>query len=186
LGHIGVSRVHPDRTRLGVLNALLGGKFTSRLNLNLRERHGFTYGVSSRFVDRRSDGPFVVATSVANDVAGAAVTETLRELEHLREEPVSKSELEETKSYLLGVFPYTFQTVAGHISRLADLALFGLPDDYFETALAEVSSMTVGHVHRLAKEHLRPDVAAIVAVGPAATLAPQLEAFGDVRVVAAD
>lgn len=186
VGHIGVPRTHRDRTRLGVLNAILGGKFTSRLNLNLRERHGFTYGVSSRFVDRRSAGPFVVATSVANDVAAAALCETLTELRRIRDQPVSATELEETRSYLRGVFPYTFQTVSGHIARLADLAQFGLPDDYFETALREVATTTVEDIHRLAGAHLRPETAAIVAVGPASALTPQLEGFGDVRVVTAE
>jgi len=186
VGHVGVARTHPDRTRLGVVNALLGGKFTSRLNLNLRERHGFTYGVSSRFVDRRSAGPFVVATAVANDVAGVAVAEILAELRRLGEQPVSADELAETRSYLLGVFPYTFQTVAGQAARLADLALHDLPDDHFERALAEIAAIGVDDVQRLAVAHLRPDEAAVVAAGPAETLRRQLDGFGPVEVVAAE
>jgi zinc protease len=186
LGHVGVPRTHPDRTQLGVLNALLGGKFTSRLNLNLRERHGFTYGVSSRFADRRSAGPFVVATSVANDVAGAAAGEVVAELRRLRDEPVGAAELAETRNYLRGVYPYTFQTVSGHLARLSDLALFELPDDHFETALAVIAATSPADVQRLSRAHLRPEELRIAAAGPAAVLAPQLAAFGDVAVVAAE
>jgi zinc protease len=183
LAHVGVPRAHPDRTRLGVLNALLGGKFTSRLNLNLRERHGYTYGVSSRFVDRRSAGPFVVATSIATDAAGAAAGEVLAELRRLRDEPVGEEELGETRSYLRGVFPYTFQTVSGYLARLTDLALFELPDDHFETALAAITTTRVDDVARLARTHLRPEEMHIAAAGPATVLAPQLARFGTVKVV---
>jgi zinc protease len=183
VGHVGVPRAHPDRARLGLMNALLGGKFSSRLNLNLRERHGFTYGVSSRFVDRKGPGPFVVATAVATDVAGSAVGEILAELQRLRDEPVAESELAESRSYLLGVYPYTFQTVAGHVARLADLALHELPVDHLERSLEQIAGLTVDDVGRLAREHLRPREAVIVAVGPADRLAPQLERFGPVSVV---
>ncbi|MGH7338550.1 MAG: M16 family metallopeptidase, partial [Myxococcota bacterium] len=182
IGHVGTPRTNPDRTRLGVLNALLGGKFTSRLNLNLRERNGFTYGVNSRFVDRRGPGPFVVAAAVGNDVAGAAAAETLAELDRVRESAVSEIELDETKSYLVGVFPYTLQTNGGLLARLADLALYALPSDHLERALAEIRSTTSEQILELAQRYLTPERATIVAVGPAAALTPQLERFGAVEV----
>jgi len=112
LGHVGVPRSDPDRTRLGVLNAILGGKFTSRLNLSLRERHGITYGVHSRFVDRRTAGPFVVAAAIASDAVGLGVGEILAELRRLRDEAVDERELRETRDYLNGVFPYTPSAVS--------------------------------------------------------------------------
>lgn len=183
LAHPGVPRTHPDRTRLGVLNAILGGKFTSRLMLNLRERHGYTYGVSSRFVDRRGPGPFVVSTAVANDVAGAAAAEALAELARLREEPVGVGELGETRDYLLGVFPYTLQTHSDVLGRLAELAEWGLPDDHYERTLESIASTTPEQLLELARRHLRPESAAVIAVGPASALAPQLERFGAVEVV---
>ena len=181
IAQVGVPRTHPDRTRLGLLNAILGGKFTSRLNLNLRERHGFTYGVTSRFVDRRGPGPFVIATAVANEVAGAAAREALAEVERLRAEPVGDDELAETRDYMLGVFPYTLQTHADVLGRLAELTLWGLPDDHYERALAEVASTTAADLLDLARRHLRPEEAILVAVGPAAQLRPQLEGFGEVE-----
>ena len=184
LAHPAIPRRHPDRTRLGMLNALLGGKFTSRLNLNLRERHGYTYGVTSRFVDRRGPGPFVVAAAVANDVAGAAAREALGEIARLRDEPVRSEELAETRDYMLGVFPYTLQTHADVLGRLAELTLWQLPDDHYERALADVAATTPEHLLELARRHLRPEAAAVVAVGPAAALVPQLEDLGEVEVVA--
>jgi zinc protease len=181
IAQVGVPRTHPDRTRLGLLNAILGGKFTSRLNLNLRERHGFTYGVTSRFVDRRGPGPFVIAAAVANDVAGAAAREALAEVERLRSEPVGETELAETRDYMLGVFPYTLQTHADVLGRLAELTLWGLPDDHYERALASVAETTSEDLLDLARRHLHPDRAILVAVGPTAQLRPQLEEFGEVE-----
>lgn len=178
----GVPRTHPDRTRLGLLNALLGGKFTSRLNLNLRERHGYTYGVSSRFVDRRGPGPFVVSTAVANPVAGAATREILAELERIRREPVTPEELEETRSYIVGVFPYTLQTTSAILSRLAELALWGLADDHYQRALSEIRAASAEDVLELARRHLAPDRVTIVAVGPAGELEPQLAELGEIEV----
>lgn len=185
VGHAAVPRTHPDWTALAVLDTLLGGKFTSRLNLNLRERHGFTYGVSSRFVPRLGPGPFVVNTAVANPVAGAAVREVLAELERLREEPVSGEELRDTKSYILGVFPYTLQTVSAVLYHLENLAVYGLPDDHYtpERYLERLEAVTAEEVLRVSRERVHPDRAAIVAVGPAAELVPQLEGLGELEVV---
>lgn len=185
LGHAGVSRTDPGRARLTLLNTLLGGKFTSRINLNLRERNGYTYGASTRFVDRRSPGPFVVSAAVATGVAGAATREILNELERIRDEPVGVEELDETRSYLIGVFPYTLQTVGGLLGRLEELAIYGLPDDHFDTALAQIEAADAETLLALARAHLHPERLLVVAAGPAAELAGQLSPFGEVEVIPA-
>lgn len=185
LGHVGVPRTHPDRSRLSLLNAVLGGKFTSRINLNLRERNGFTYGASTRFVDRRGPGPFVASAAVATDVAAAAVRETLAELERIRTEPVGDDELAETKSYLIGVFPYTLQTVGGLLGRLEELAVYGLADDHYDRALDLIESATSTDLLALARSHVRPAEMLVVAVGPADQLAGPLAEHGAVTVIAA-
>ncbi len=182
IGHPGPTRTHPDRAKLNVLNAVLGGKFTSRLMLNLRERHGFTYGVSSRFVGRRGPGPFVIGTAVSNAVAGRAVEQVLFELARIRETLIASDELEESKSYLTGVFPYTLETVGGVTARISDLALHGLPSDHFERVLEEIATTTAGELLELARRHLDPERVAIVAVGPAAVLGEQLRAYGDLEI----
>jgi zinc protease len=182
IGHPGPSRQHPDRVALAVLNSLLGGKFISRINLNLRERHGYTYGAHSSFAGRQGPGPFQVSTAVANEVAGAAAREVLHEMRRLQEEPVSGSELADALRYLEGVFPYTLQTVESVAQRLAQLALFALPDDWYDRYPELLRAVSCEDVQRVACDHLRPEEAAVVAVGPAALLEPQLAALAPVTV----
>jgi zinc protease len=182
LGHVGVPMDHPDRPGIGVLNSLLGGKFTSRINLNLRERLGITYGVSSSFSQRRAAGPFIVAASVDSEAVGKAIREILRELQRLRDEPVTADELADTQSYLQGIFPFTLQRIEGLADRLADLAVYGLPHDYFTEYLARVATVTTADLQHLARKHLHPDRLAIVAVGPRAILEDQLTPFGELQI----
>lgn len=183
LGHKGVARNHPDFQRLILLNSIFGGKFTSRINLNLRERHGFTYSVQSFFGFRLGPGPFQIRTAVATDVAGAAVRELIYELRRIREELVTEEELVDSQRYLVGVFPYTLQTISDSLQRLKSLAIFGLGDDYYETyprLLLDIDRQTL---LEMAQKHLHPDRLAVVAVGPAEELRPQLEGFGPVHVI---
>lgn len=182
LGHSGISRNDPDYIPLLALNTLLGGKFTSRINLNLRERHGYTYGAFTRFVGRLGPGPFVVDAAVATESAGAAAREVLGELRRIREELVEPAELEETRSYMVGVFPYTLQTIGDLAKRLETLATYGLPDDYFNRYLERLTQVTREELQEVAQRHLHPDRIAVVAVGPAETLEPQLESLGPVKV----
>lgn len=182
LGHAGVPRTHPEWFPLNVLNMVLGGKFTSRINLNLRERHSYTYGANTRFSGRLGPGPFVVDTAVSTESAGAATREVLGELRRIREEPVEPRELEETLSYMIGVYPYTVQTVGEVAKRLEILSVYGLPDDYYETYVERLAAVTREDLLRGAREHLHPDRIAVVAVGPADELVPQLEGIGEVTV----
>ncbi|HEX2643190.1 MAG TPA: pitrilysin family protein, partial [Thermoanaerobaculia bacterium] len=142
LGHVGVRRTSPDWAVLSVLNSLLGGKFTSRINLNLRERHGYTYSASSRFAPRRGPGPFTVSASVQTSAVAASAREVLAELRRLRQEPVTAQELEETRSYMVGVFPYTVQTIGDLLKRLEALAIYDLPSDYFDAYLRRLPTIT--------------------------------------------
>jgi len=182
IGHAGVPRTDPDYIPLIVLNTLLGGKFTSRINLNLRERHGYTYGASSRFTPRLGPGPFVVDAAVATESTGAAAAETLGELRRICEDLVEPREIEETLSYVSGVFPYTFQTASDLAKRLETLAVYGLPDDYFERYLERLPTITREEIRTVAQRHIHPDRIAVVAVGPAEALRPQLEPLGPVTV----
>ena len=182
LGHPCIPRPHPDWVPLNVLNMALGGKFTSRINLNLRERHSYTYGANTRISARLGPGPFVVDTAVATESAGAAAREVLFELQRIREEPVEGQELEETLSYMIGVYPYTLQTVGDVAKRLEILAIYGLPDDYYDTYSERLSAITREDLLRCATEHIHPDRLAVTAVGPAELLVPQLEGLGEVTV----
>lgn len=183
IGQVGIPRGHPEYTPLVVLNVILGGSFTSRINLNLRERHGYTYGANSRLRARLAAGPFYVGTAVASDVAGAAAREILVEIDRIRAEPVSSEELDHTRAYLTGVFPYTLQTVGGLAQRLETLAVHGLPDDYYDRYPERIAGVTTGQLLDVARRHLEPSRMAVVAVGPAETLRPQLAELGPVEIV---
>jgi len=182
LGHAGPPRNHPDRVPLSVMNSLLGGKFISRINLNLRERHGYTYGAHSSFANRLGPGPFQVSAAVATESTAAAVRETLGELRRLQQEAPAREELADAVQYLEGVFPYTLQTVESMAQRLSQLAVFGLADDYFDRYFELLREVTPEAIREVAARHLRPEVCAVVAVGPAAALVPQLESLGRVAV----
>ncbi len=181
LGHAAVGRRHPDFVPLLVLNTLLGGKFTSRINLNLRERHGYTYGATSRLGGRLGPGPFSVAAAVATESTGAAVREVLFELDRIRTEQVSEDEMEETRRYIAGVFPYSSQTLGDVAKRLEVLAIYGLPDDYYDQYLTRLATVDRAELLTLAYRHIRPEQLAIIAVGPADQLEPQLAALGPVE-----
>ncbi len=184
-GHAGIPRRHPDFAPLQVLNAILGGKFTSRLNLSLREDHAVTYGAYSRITGRTGPGPIVLGAAVANEAAGLALGEMLGELGRLRDAPVTEEELSDARDYLLGVFPYALQTVGGISRRLETLAVHALPDDYYAGYLARIEAVSAAELLDCALAHLRPQEATAVAVGPADELRPQLEAHGEVRIVTA-
>ncbi len=183
VGHHGVPRSHPDYLALSVMSTLLGGKFTSRLNLNLRERHGFTYGVHSIVTGRHGPGPIFVTTDVATDVAGAATGEIFTEIHRIRDQAVTCQELEETRNYLIGTFPNVLQSLTGIAGRLETIAIHNLSDDYFDGYLATLATIDSATIQRVAQRHLAPDHAVTIAVGPADQLVPQLETFGSVRVV---
>lgn len=169
---------HPDRAALRLLNAALGGRFSSRLNLNLRERHGFTYGAFSRFAERLGPGPFIVSTAVANEVAAAATREVLVELTRICSEPLEEGELDESRDYLIGSFPYALQTIDGFAARLNNLALHRFPLDYYAHYAEHLKLLTTADLLTVAADHLDPESMAMVAVGPAKTIAPQFEEQG--------
>jgi zinc protease len=175
LGHSGLKRSHPDFTTATVVSTLLGGKFMSRLNLSLRERHGMTYGAHSYFSKRRGPGPFLVSTAVATDATPRAIQETLFELHRIRNQTVEAEELEDTVNYLLGTFPYTTEGIGGLASRLRDLAVYELPIDYYERLGAALRALRPEEIRRCAEIHIRPEEVSIVVVGPADRLGPVLE-----------
>jgi zinc protease len=182
LGHLGIARNHPDQPEALLANVVLGGNFTSRLNLNLREKHGVTYGAHSQFVYRRESGPLVIRLAVATEAAAKAVREIVAEMRRLHEELVTAKELRETQDFLVGAFPTTLQTVSDLARRLETLAVFGMPDDYYQSFPALLRGLTAEGVRAAARRYLHPDGMAVVAVGPAAELRRQLEPVGPVTV----
>src|SRR2546423_1437877 len=168
VGHVGLPRKHPDFFSTLLMNAVLGGLFGSRINLNLREVHGYTYGASSYYDWRRGPRPFVVSTAVESEVTAAALREIFLEIERIRLETVTEEELSLARDYLDGVFPIRYETTAAIASALANLVIYGLGADYYDTYRTCVREITVDDVLNAAKRHLHPDRLQTVIVGDAA------------------
>lgn len=168
VGHRGVARLHPDYMRLLLANQVLGGSFAARLMADLREEKGWTYGVYSRVVPRRSAGEFVVTTEVRTDATAAAVEAILKHVERLREEPAEAWELEQAKSTLIGRFVRALETQDGLADAVADLELAGLPADALETYVDRVQAVSIDDVRRSARERLDPGRMTVAVTGDAA------------------
>ncbi|MBI4886362.1 MAG: insulinase family protein [Acidobacteria bacterium] len=184
IGWVGVPRSTPDYFPLLVLNTALGGSFTSRLNQNLREEHGYAYGAGSAFDMRLSAGPFVAAAGVQTDKTAEAVREFFNELTAIRE-PLDAGELAKTKNYIALGFPSEFETSTDLARRLEEVVVYGLADDYVERYIGRVMAVTADSVRRAAQQYIQPSRFAVVVVGDRKTIEPGLRALnlGPMRVM---
>jgi zinc protease len=178
VGHGGVPRAHPDYLAITVMNAILGGLFSSRINLNLREKNAFTYGASSGYDWRRAAGPFVASTAVKTEVTDKAVIEILREIDAMRAAPPSAEELSLATDYLAGVFPIRFESTAAVAGALAGAVVHDLTEAWFREYRDAVQAITTADVHRVAQAHLDPSRLLLLAVGDAAQIEAPLAALG--------
>jgi zinc protease len=188
IGQVGLARSHPDYFRVVIMNAVLGGLFSSRINLNLREAHGYTYGAHSDFEWRRGAGPFVISTAVKSDVTDAAARECLHEIDRLRAEDITPDELSLATSYLDGVFPIRYETTNAIAAALANLIVYGLPDDYYDTYRSHIRAVSVADVRMAANRYLDPERLQLLAVGDPEVIREPLERlrFGPLMVYDAE
>jgi len=175
LAEIGVPRLAPDRDAILVMNTILGGMFSSRINLNLREAHAFTYGASSSFQMRHGSGYFSVGGSIVADKTAPAITEIFNEVRAMRDRPVSDAELENAKQNIKRAMPGRFEAVSEVTGALSDIAVYGLPLDEFATRPARIDKVTADDVMKAARAHLHPDTLEIIVVGDRKKLEPTLE-----------
>lgn len=178
IGHVGIPRNHPDFFAVNVMNAVLGGLFNSRINLNLREAHAYTYGAFSSFDWRRQAGPFVVSTAVKSDITDAAAREVLIEIDRIRAEAVTTDELSLATSYLDGVFPIRFETTAAIAAALSVLVIHDLPDDYYDRYREHVRAITTEQILQAAQRYLHPEALQLAAVGDPAAIRGPLAGLG--------
>lgn len=176
IGRIGVDRQSPDYFALTVMNTLLGGSFTSRLNSNLREDKGYTYGAGSRFAFEKSPGAFFAASAVQTDVTDKALVEFMKELAGISE--ISDEELERARGYVALRFPRAFQTASGIADQLSELVLYDLPVDYFNHYVERTLAVTREDAVRVAKQYVDPDNIAIIVVGDREEIEAGVEALG--------
>lgn len=178
VGQVGVPRSHPDYFAITIMNAVLGGLFSSRINLNLREKHGYTYGAHSSFDWRRAAGPFSVSSAVQSDVTDKALAEVLREIDRIRTELVSDDERSLATSYLDGVFPIKYETASQIATALANLVIYDYPVDFYDQYRTSVRAVTAGQILEAAKAHLDPSRMQVVVVGEPDAIAGPLERLG--------
>jgi zinc protease len=185
IGHVGLARRGPDFHAVQVMAAILGGLFNSRLQMNLREEKGYTYGIGAGFDMRRGAGPFSVRTAVQTAATVPSITECLSELRRIRETKVTETELAAARDYLVGVFPLRFETPGAVVAALDGLFIHELPDDELARYRPAVEAVTIDAVQQAAQDHIHPDRLAIVAVGDADVVAAELESagFGELEVV---
>ena len=178
IGHVGLRRRIPDFHAVSVMSAILGGLFNSRLNLQLRETKGYTYGAGAGFDLRRGAGPFTARAAVNTEVTVPAVIDTLAELERMRDTRVTDDELAAARDFLVGVFPLRFETPGAVAGALAGLAVHGLSIDELIEYRARIEAVDIDAIAAAAARHLQVDRAAIVLVGDVDAFGPALEAAG--------
>lgn len=174
----GVAAADADSARLDLVNTVLGGSFTSRLNQNLREEHHWAYGAGSSFYEMRGKGPFVAIASVETPATGLALKEMLGELQKMASAGLSAEDLEKAKAQDRSELMQTYETVSGISRRLATLARLGLPPGHDLEASRARQSAKLDDVLALAKKYVDPAPATIVVVGPRVEVVPQLAAIG--------
>jgi zinc protease len=198
VGQVGVARNSPDYFPLTIMNAILGGQFSSRINLNLREDKGYTYGARSSFNFAKGPGPFEANAPVKTEDTKPALVELMKELKDITgPRPATGVEVAFAKDRLIKGFPARFESIAGAGGRrggggggggglggtLAELVLYDLPNDYFTTYRDKVEAVTPADVHRVAEKYLDPSRMTILVVGDRAVIESDLKSLPFVKVI---
>jgi zinc protease len=178
IGQVGAARSTPDFFPLKIFNTVLGGAFTSRLMLNLREERGYTYGVRSRFSHRRGPGPFGISMAVATEVTAPAVGEALEELRGLLEFGPDETEVDRARDYIAGTFPLHLETTGQVAARITELHVYGLPDDFFGSYRDRIREVSAAEAHRAGRRILKPEELVVVVAGDADAVQGPLKDLG--------
>lgn len=177
LANIAIDRASPDYFPVLVMNQVLGAGASARLFMNLREAKGYTYGAYSSFDTRRQAGSFEATAEVRTPVTGDSLKEFFLELNRIRDEKVPAQELLDAKNFLTGVFPLRAETQEGLTNLITSQQLYNLPADYLQTYREKVSAITADDVARVAKKYITPDKVAMVIVGDAEAVLPQVKTY---------
>jgi zinc protease len=172
---MGPARSTPDYPQLEVLNAELGGLFSSRINMNLREEHGYTYGAGSFFSYHEAPGPFVVYSDVRTDVTAPATTEIFKELRRMRDTEMTPEELKSAKDSIAQSLPARFEHAAETVGAFSEIYVYNLPLDYFSLLPAQIYAVTPELAQEAAKKYIQPDKMTVLAVGDRAKIEPGLK-----------
>ena len=184
IGRPGLDRSTPDYAAIEVMNTILGGSFSSRLNQNLRETKGYTYGAGSGFAWRPLPGPFTARSAVRSDVTDSSLVEFFKELNAIRDAPVSDVELARARNYIAFGLPGEFETAGQMGDQVEELLTYGLPVTWYDRYVKQVLAVTAADVQRVARASYDPERLHVVVVGDAARIRPGLEALNLGPVVA--
>jgi zinc protease len=176
----GVALATPDRTPLNVMNLILGGLFSSRINLDLREAHAYTYGAHSRFLMRHGAGPFMAGGAIFAQHTGDAIREIVAQIGRIRDEAVTTDELADAKEHAKHALPARFESVDEVTDALQDIAVYGLPLDEYATLAARIDAVTAADVQRVARQWLHPDSMRVVVAGDRTKIEKDLTAIGPI------
>ena len=171
-------RATPDYEQLQVMNTILGGQFSSRINLNLREEHGYTYGANSMFVHLRDSGWWMTFSGVRTDVTTPALGEVLKEIGRMAETPVTSDELALAKESLVGALPSRFTTTEQTVNVLTPLFVYDLGTDYFSRFIPKVQAMTIENVSDISRKYLLSAKPIVILVGDRTRIEPELSKLG--------
>ena len=181
-----IARSSPDYFAAEVANGILGGGFTSRLVDEIRVNKSLTYGINSRFGTETQGGAFLISTFTKIETTRELLDATRSVLKKTAEQGFSAQELTKIKGYLAGQFAIGLQTPQALAGRLAEMAIYGLPDDYLQTYLAKLRAVSSADVNRVAKTYFAPDALSIILVAPGSKVKSQLREFKTIEIRPAD
>ncbi|MBE0570706.1 MAG: insulinase family protein [Ignavibacteriaceae bacterium] len=183
-GHLSSKRSEKDFFQKQIMNLALGGQFSSRLNLNLREKNGYTYGIHSRFNYLKEAGYFAVSTSVDVENTTNALREIYNEINKIKD-GITEDELVFSKSSLTKRFPANFETYRQIASNISSKIINNLPDNYFETYIDRVNSVSLDDINKIAIDSIHPEQLITVLVGDSNKILRQInkDVFGEIVVL---
>jgi zinc protease len=174
-GHVGVEAHHPDYLSLSLLNHIFGGQFTARLNMNLRQDKGYSYGYRSWIEWHEQSSLILTGGGVQTNVTKESVEENIKEFKGIAGDlEITQEEFIASKEALMRQFPASFETNGQVLDHLAQLVYFDLPDDYYNTYTERINSITLDQVQTAARKHLKKDSLMILVVGDRTQVEPEL------------
>lgn len=175
IGNAGFSRSSPDFVSANLLNTIFGGYFTSRINRNLREINGYTYGARSLFECKKYSGDFITETSVNTEYTASSIKEIIKEMELMKSAFVSDEELSNSKNYIIGNFPLQFETSNSIATKLINIELYGIKKDFYENYITDIYDLKQTDIAETANKYFKTENLLISIAGDAEKILRNIE-----------
>jgi len=181
MGNIAIDRRDPDYFVMVALNQVLGGGGAGRLFKNLREEKGYTYGAFSSFSARKFPGPWNASAEVRTEVTDGALSEFIKELQRMRDQPVSEQELDDAKRAIVASFALSLESPDDLLNYALTRKIYSLPEDYWDAYPAKLMAVTAPDIQRVARKYIDPQTMQIIAVGDGSKIRTILEKYGPIE-----